>query len=145
MGRLNIVAVGQMWMSPPADNSPDNQEYVIRRIFLQELVLHSSFSGVFRPILLHHIHDHCAFFLPLNHAIKFVNFSLTSATATTCSQISVEKLTHVRSHDNEPPFSGLTLWILLQLPATTNDSSVTPGLGMTDPSVFTNRSAFSNI
>jgi hypothetical protein len=57
----------------------------------------------------------------------------------------VEKLTHVRSHDNEPPFPGLTLWILLQLPATINDSSVAPGLGMTDPGVFTNRSAFSNI
>lgn len=80
----------------------------------------------------------------LYHAINSGKEPVSCATAKVCSQILLEKFTHVRSQVKEPPFPGVTQCTLFEIPATMNEPSDAPGFGTTFPGMLKRFAAFSN-
>ena len=68
--------------------------------------------------------------------VLYVHLIRSCATANTCSHIFVELLAQIRSHLTQLPFPGVTQWTWLPWPATMNEPSVAPGLGITWSGVF---------
>jgi hypothetical protein len=79
----------------------------------------------------------------LYHSKNSLKVPHTIATARICSHILVELFMQERSHFKEPPFPGVTIWMLLE--CTMNDPSVAPGLGITFAGEFSSFFALSNI
>lgn len=102
-------------------------------------------SRILWPSLLDHIHHRWTLPLSFEPGDELVKRSFHLCDGQDVSQIFVAWLMHVRSHDKQPPFPGLTLCTLLDVPATMKDSSLAPGFGMTLPCDANRLEAFSNI
>ena len=72
------------------------------------------------------------------------NVPFNCAKANVCSRILVERFMQLLSHLKEPPLPGVTLWTLLETPATIKKPSDAPGFGTTLPGVETRVAALSN-